>query len=105
MIPKPKRPTKKRPESIMKYAKNYCQYCKIYGRPAHTDTGIIDPPHHIENKGMGGSRRPEIHSPDNLITLCRYHHDCAEHKVKGVFITREQLREAKRIEEGNNAHI
>ena len=104
MIPKPKRPTKKRPESIMKYAKNYCQYCKIYGRPAHTDTGIIDPPHHIENKGMGGSRRPEIHSPDNLITLCRYHHDCAHYKVKDEYINPDILREVKRTEEGNDAN-
>ena len=104
MIPKPKRPTKKRPESIMKYAKRYCQYCEIYGRPAHSDTTIIDPPHHIFNKGMGGSSNPDIHDPSNLITLCRYHHDCAHRKVKGYYISPEQLREAKRIEEGNNAN-
>lgn len=99
MLTKPKRRNKPRPVSIMKYAKDYCQYCNVHGRPNHSDTSIIDPPHHIGNKGMGGSSRPEIHSPENLITLCRYHHNCAEHKVKEEFISREQLRETKRIEE------
>ena len=103
MIPKPKRPTKKRPESIMKYAKDYCQYCAVYGRDDHPDTSIIDPPHHIEPKQMGGSSRPEIHSPENLITLCRYHHNCAEHKAD-EFINREELKEVKWIEEGNNGN-
>jgi len=100
MFPKPKKHRKKRPESIMKYAKDYCQYCAIYGRPDHPDTSIIDPPHHIEPKRMGGSSNPAIHDPANLVTLCRYHHDCAEHKVKNKFISKDELRETKRIEEG-----
>ena len=99
MFPKPIK--KRKPKyNIMQYAKDYCQYCEVYGRDDHPDTSIIDPPHHIDNKGMGGSSRPEIHDPSNQISLCRYHHNCAEHKVKDEFISREQLREAKRIDEG-----
>ena len=91
MIPKPKRRPKKR-HNIMQYAKNYCEYCGMSG-------GIIDPPHHILPKQMGGSSNPAIHHPDNLITLCRYCHDAAHRKIKGYYISPDQLKQAK---EGNN---
>ena len=104
MIPKPKKPRKKKPESIMKYAKDYCQYCKVHRIILVEQQYVIDPPHHIDKKGMGGSSNPAIYSPENLITLCRYHHDMAHHKIPGMYLTPEQLREAKRIEEGNNAN-
>ena len=105
MIPKPKPKRKRKPKhNIMQYAKDYCQYCAVFGRPGHENASIIDAPHHITFKSLGGSSDPAIHDPSNLITLCRYHHDCAHRKVKGHYIGPEQLREAKRIEEGNNAN-
>ena len=91
MIPKPKKKRKKKPESIMKYAKDYCQYCGATG-------GIIEV-HHIQNKGMGGSSNPLVHHPDNLITLCRYHHDCAHRRIKDNHISPEQFVEAKKRNE------
>ena len=102
MFPKPKRKPKPK-HNIMQYAKDYCQYCKVHGVLLTDTIYIIDPPHHITFKSLGGSSNPAIHHPDNLITLCRYHHDCAHRKVKGHYISPEQLREVKRIEEGNNA--
>ena len=101
MLLKPTKRRKKKPESIMKYAKDYCEYCRVHGRPAHDSASILDAPHHLTFKGLGGSSNPEIHSPDNLITLCRYHHDCAHHNIPGEYISREQLREVK---EGNDAN-
>ena len=103
MLEKPKKRPKPK-HNIMQYAKDYCQYCAVFGRPDHPDTSIIDPPHHIEPKGMGGSSRPEIHSPENYITICRYHHNCAHRRIKGHYISPELLREVKRKEEGNNAN-
>ena len=100
MFPKPKKRRKPK-HNIMQYAKDYCQYCAAYNIKQITSICIIDPPHHISAKKMGGSSDPAIHDPSNLITLCRYHHDCAHRKVKGHYISPEQLREAKRIEEGN----
>ena len=91
MIPKPKRRPKKR-HNTKQYAKEYCEYCGMSG-------GIIEV-HHIQNKGMGGSSNPAIHHPDNLITLCRYCHDAAHRKIKGYYISPNELKRAK---EGNNA--
>ena len=34
--------------------------------------GRLDP-HHVVQKGMGGTKRPD--TADDLITLCRIHHD------------------------------
>lgn len=91
MFPKPKR-RKKPKHNIMQYAKDYCEYCDHIG--IRLDS-IIDPPHHVTKKGMGGSSNPAIHHPDNLITLCRYHHDCAHNKVRGYYISPEELRAVK----------
>lgn len=92
MIEKPKKRRKPK-HNIMQYAKDYCQYCGATG-------GIIEV-HHITFKSLGGSSDPAIHDPSNLITLCRYHHNCAHRKVKGHYISPELLREIKRKEEGN----
>ena len=89
MIPKPKRRPKKR-HNTKQYAKEYCEYCD--------STNILDV-HHVQSKGMGGSSNPAIHHPDNLITLCRYCHDAAHRKIKGYYISPDQLKRAK---EGNN---
>jgi len=66
-------------------AKECCEWCG--------SAEMIDPPHHIEPKKMGGSRRPEIHDATNLITLCRSCHNKAHGLVPGEKITKEQLRE------------
>jgi len=42
-----------------------CEVCGVKGSEVH----------HIEFKGMGGGRGGDNH--ENLITLCRYHHNCA----------------------------
>ena len=88
MIPKPKRRPKKR-HNTKQYAKECCEYCG--------STNILDV-HHVRSKGMGGSSNPAIHHPDNLITLCRYCHDAAHRKIKGYYISPDELKRAK---EGN----
>ncbi len=35
--------------------------------------------HHRRARGMGGTRDPEIHSPANLVVLCRDCHTWVEH--------------------------
>ena len=35
--------------------------------------------HHRRARGMGGTRDPEIHSPANLVVLCRDCHTFVEH--------------------------
>ena len=84
MIPKLKRI--KDPEAVNSARLPHCEYC---GR-----TGIMQV-HHIKSKGSGGN---DTH--DNLISLCIFCHA----KAHTGEISREQLREAKRIEEGNNAN-
>jgi 5-methylcytosine-specific restriction endonuclease McrA len=66
--------------------KDYCQVCG--------STRMIDPPHHIVNKGSGGTSRPEINDPANAITLCRSCHDQA-HGRKLPKLSRIQLLEYK----------
>ena len=83
MMPKVKRI--KDPKAIRAAQRIHCQLC---GR-----TGIIHV-HHIKTRGSGGH---DI--PDNLISLCVYCHA----KVHTGEIGKEQLREAKRLEEGHNA--
>ena len=80
MIPKVKRI--KDPEAIKKARLIWCEYC---GR-----NGAIHV-HHLKSRGSGGHD-----TPDNLISLCKDCHTAAH----GGQISREQLREAKRIEEG-----
>ncbi len=47
--------------------------CALCGTPSGLDR------HHIVGRGMGGSRRPLVHSEANLITLCRRcHHNLHE---------------------------
>ena len=101
MLLKPKK-RRKLKYDIMKYAKDYCEYCAVSGKllSGIETSFIIDPPHHILPKQMGGSSNPAIHHPDNLITLCRYCHDAAHHKIKGYYISPDELKRAK---EGNNA--
>jgi hypothetical protein len=40
--------------------------------------GRLDP-HHVSPKGMGGTKRPD--TADDLITLCRIHHDYVHHNI------------------------
>ena len=44
--------------------------------------------HHIDFKGMGGSKNKDI--PENLIALCRRHHDAA-HGINADTIPKEVL--------------
>lgn len=51
----------------------------------HRDGGVcviccqgFDEVHHRYRRGMGGSKDPDIHSPVNLLCLCRHHHAEAE---------------------------
>ncbi len=87
MFPKPtkksKRPRRHFDPSVQK---DYCEYCGA--------TDLIDPPHHIRPKKMGGSRDVTINDPDNGITLCRRCHDRVHHRA-GEYITPEELRLAK----------
>lgn len=80
MFPKPKRKRKPRPVKVE--AARCCEYC--------ASNQMIDPPHHIFPKQIGGSSRPEIHSPHNQITLCRVCHDKA-HGLRGERISRGDL--------------
>jgi hypothetical protein len=56
--------------------------CEMCSRPA-------DEIHHITAKGMGGN--PEADCIENLIALCRRHHDMAHGKIKGEVLTEDQL--------------
>jgi 5-methylcytosine-specific restriction endonuclease McrA len=85
---------KKKTRPKFKPGKPYCQYCG--------SNQLIDPPHHIELKRMGGSSRPEVHSEDNAITLCRVCHDKAHHRIKGQYISPEELRAAKADDEATS---
>ena len=46
--------------------------CVAPGAFGITCGGPLDP-HHVETKGMGGKKAPD--TTDDLITLCRRHHD------------------------------
>jgi len=46
--------------------------CVAPGAFGITCGGPLDP-HHVETKGMGGKKAAD--TPDDLITLCRRHHD------------------------------
>ncbi len=89
-IPKPKKKPKRRPRPPKLEGMPYCQYCG--------STDMIDPPHHIEYKGMGGSRSSEVHSQDNAITLCRVCHDRA-HGIRQPRINKEELKQKKADDE------
>ncbi len=87
MFPKPQHKKKRKQRHFKTPAKDYCQYCG--------STYMIDPPHHIIPKQMGGTNRPEVHSEDNAITLCRRCHDRAHGLGSESKLTVEQLRAAK----------
>lgn len=63
---------------MTKYLKTYLDYfnldagdfiaCEICNSPA------VDI-HHIEARGMGGTKDPKANNIDNLMALCRYCHD------------------------------
>lgn len=48
----------------------------------------VDEVHHIEPRGMGGTRKPP--DPKKLIGLCRTHHEQAE-GLRGEKFTKEKL--------------
>ena len=88
------------PKPVYKRAKKQRQfnieplpYCQVCG-----STWMIDPPHHVEFKQMGGTNRQEVHDPANAISLCRGCHDQA-HGIKQPRLSKEELREYKRIDE------
>ena len=86
-FPKPKYKKKRKPTAFKYEGKPYCQVC---GR---TDNGLHK--HHIELKGMGGSNKEEVHSQDNMITLCMTCHAKAHYLVRGESLSGEELREYK----------
>ena len=66
----PKPTHKKKPRPDFKTKANFCcQYCG--------STYMIER-HHIEPKGMGGSRSEEVHSEENRIDLCVVCHEKAQ---------------------------
>jgi 5-methylcytosine-specific restriction endonuclease McrA len=58
--------------------------CEVCGGPAVEI-------HHVTPKGMGGN--PKADCIENLIGLCRRHHDIAHGKIKGETLTQEELYE------------
>ena len=44
--------------------------CVRCGTPIEGDRGVHWSLHHRAPRGMGGTRRPEVNSPSNLIPLC-----------------------------------
>ena len=50
--------------------------------------------HHIQLKGMGGSKK--LDGADNLIGLCRKHHD-ASHGLSGPFLSASELQERVKL--------
>jgi len=64
-----------------------CEACLIL---LGFSTKMVDV-HHIENKGMGGSKLKD--DTANLIGCCRYHHDIFHGLIKGEKISKYEQRE------------
>jgi len=60
---------------------------------------MIQSPHHIDFKQMGGTDREEVHDPANAITLCYNCHNKAHRLNRHEYLSPEQLREYKRIDD------
>lgn len=52
-----------------------CQ-APLHGAPGRCQ-GALEA-HHVVNRGMGGSARPEIHDLTNLLALCSFHNQWVE---------------------------
>src|SRR5436309_2023751 len=57
-----------RPLNIEASNMNSSDACEICGTNRTLDR------HHVVSRGMGGSKNPELHSDENLMTLCRHCH-------------------------------
>jgi len=53
------------PLDVSRSRKSVSQVCEICGTNRTLDR------HHVVSRGMGGSKKPEVHSDENLTTLCR----------------------------------
>src|SRR5207249_1079076 len=56
------------PLDVSRSRKSVSQVCEICGTNRTLDR------HHVVSRGMGGSKNPEVHSDENLMTLCRQCH-------------------------------
>ena len=99
MKPQPKKGKRvKNTKALTDYAVNnqVCQVCNAIDRPRdpnHRDMAVIDWPHHIVFKSHEGGDDHE----DNLITMCRYHHNMSHGLIKDKKLTAEELFSIKRF--------